>query len=248
MKLYEVGAGYRRADPQGRLSRRRAPAIGARNQQAAPGQHHHGPARLSAAGKPRAHQDSPPIGLLRDSARWRARPAGGQADTARPIAISSPVDVSRLVLSTLRTISQGHAIPLGSPYPDPAGFAFDKLGRYAHAASKDASLNELRNALPQDTPAAAADRAAPPGPGLGRRSGRAHRHRGRDRGHQSVPAGRGRAGRRDRGGNAHLLRDAARHRAHGHESGRGSPPIRSWASTWTCLPGWPASYPSPPAW
>ena len=22
----------------------------------------------------------------------------------------------------------------------------------------------------------------------------------------------------------------------------------SWASTWTCLPGWPASYPSPPAW
>ena len=79
-------------------------------------------------------------------------PAGGQADTARPIAISSPVDVSRLVLSTLRTISQGHAIPLGSPYPDPAGFAFDKLGRYAHAASKDASLNELRNALPPGHP------------------------------------------------------------------------------------------------
>lgn len=78
--------------------------------------------------------------------------AGGQADTARPIAISSPVDVSRLVLSTLRTISQGHAIPLGSPYPDPAGFAFDKLGRYAHAASKDASLNELRNALPPGHP------------------------------------------------------------------------------------------------
>jgi hypothetical protein len=38
---------------------------------------------------------------------------------SRPIPISSPVDVSRLVLSTLRSIGVDDAVPLGSPYPDP---------------------------------------------------------------------------------------------------------------------------------
>lgn len=70
----------------------------------------------------------------------------------KPIAISASVDVSRLVLSTLRTISEGNAVPLGSPYPDPGDFPFDKLSRYAFAAGKDASLRELKNALPPGHP------------------------------------------------------------------------------------------------
>jgi DNA-binding transcriptional MocR family regulator len=70
----------------------------------------------------------------------------------KPIAISASVDVSRLVLSTLRTISEGNAVPLGSPYPDPGDFPFDKLSRYAFAAGKDASLTELKNALPPGHP------------------------------------------------------------------------------------------------
>lgn len=71
---------------------------------------------------------------------------------SKPIAISASVDVSRLVLSTLRTISEGDAVPLGSPYPDPRDFPFDKLSRYAFAAGKDASLRELKNALPPGHP------------------------------------------------------------------------------------------------
>lgn len=70
----------------------------------------------------------------------------------RPIPLSASVDVSRLVLSTLRTISSGDATPLGSPYPDPVGFPFDKLNRYVFAAGKDASLHDLKNALPPGHP------------------------------------------------------------------------------------------------
>ncbi|WP_343585185.1 PLP-dependent aminotransferase family protein [Herbaspirillum sp.] len=78
--------------------------------------------------------------------------AADALERPRPIAISSSVDVSRLVLSTLRTISSGDAIPLGSPYPDPAGFPVDKINRYAFAAGKDASQHDLRNALPPGHP------------------------------------------------------------------------------------------------
>ena len=86
----------------------------------------------------------------------RNRPMHADATDAlerpHPVALSASVDVSRLVLSTLRTISSGDAIPLGSPYPDPAGFPFDKLNRYVFAAGKDASLHDLKNALPPGHP------------------------------------------------------------------------------------------------
>jgi len=78
--------------------------------------------------------------------------AAGSVERPHPIAISASVDVSRLVLSTLRTISAGDAVPLGSPYPDPAGFPFDKLNRYVFAAGKDASRHDLQNALPPGHP------------------------------------------------------------------------------------------------
>jgi len=71
---------------------------------------------------------------------------------SRPIAMSSSVDVSRLVLSTLRSIGTDNAVPLGSPYPDPSLFSFEKLNRYAYTAGRDKSQWGLTNALPPGDP------------------------------------------------------------------------------------------------
>ena len=62
------------------------------------------------------------------------------------------MDVSRLVLSTLRSIGSGDAVPLGSPYPDPVLFPFEKLNRYAYTAGRDKTLWSLTNALPPGDP------------------------------------------------------------------------------------------------
>jgi DNA-binding transcriptional MocR family regulator len=70
----------------------------------------------------------------------------------RPIAVSASVDVSRLVLSTLRSIGTDDAIPLGSPYPDPGLFPFEKLNRYASAAGRNKSAWGITNALPPGSP------------------------------------------------------------------------------------------------
>lgn len=53
-----------------------------------------------------------------------------------PVATSSAVDVSRLVLSTLRTIARDDAVPLGSPYPDAAQFPVQRLARHAQAITR----------------------------------------------------------------------------------------------------------------
>ncbi|MGE8690203.1 MAG: PLP-dependent aminotransferase family protein [Achromobacter sp.] len=86
------------------------------------------------------------------SARAGEAPAAGKLATSHPAATSSPVDVSRLVLSTLRSISAGDAVPLGSPYPDPGLFPFQKLNRYAYAAGRDEALLGLKDALPPGHP------------------------------------------------------------------------------------------------
>jgi DNA-binding transcriptional MocR family regulator len=65
-----------------------------------------------------------------------------------PIAISASVDVSRLVLSTLRSIGTDDAIPLGSPYPDPELFPFEKINRYASAVGRNKKLWAVTEALP----------------------------------------------------------------------------------------------------
>ena len=67
---------------------------------------------------------------------------------SKPIPISSPVDVSRLVLSTLRSISVDDAVPLGSPYPDPSLFPFEKLNRYAYDAGRGKTRWGVTDALP----------------------------------------------------------------------------------------------------
>ncbi|MEX3929310.1 PLP-dependent aminotransferase family protein [Paraburkholderia sp. BR10936] len=71
----------------------------------------------------------------------------------RPIAVSASVDMSRLVLSTLRSISTDDAIPLGSPYPEASLFPFDKLNRYASAAGRNKELWGVAYALPPGSPA-----------------------------------------------------------------------------------------------
>ena len=61
----------------------------------------------------------------------RPRPGGAPRPAAAPaspaLVLSSEVDVSRLVLSTLRTIRPQAAEPLGSPYPDPSPFPWPRI-------------------------------------------------------------------------------------------------------------------------
>jgi DNA-binding transcriptional MocR family regulator len=70
----------------------------------------------------------------------------------KPLAISSTVDVSRLVLSTLRSIGADDAVPLGSPYPDPDLFPFEKINRYAYMAGREKALWGVTAALPPGHP------------------------------------------------------------------------------------------------
>ena len=104
-------------------------------------------------------------GLLEGRGLIRARPQSGYyvsmpidrgvaVRAPGPIVVSETVDVSRLVLSTLRAISVQHAVPLGSPYPDPRAFPFRKLNRYAYAAGRDEGVRDgLKDALPPGHPA-----------------------------------------------------------------------------------------------
>lgn len=68
----------------------------------------------------------------------RAKPAAGvrHAQPKRMIATASEVDVSRLVLSTLRSIRAHDAVPFGSPYPDPGPFPWRRINQYANAIAR----------------------------------------------------------------------------------------------------------------
>ncbi|SAL64849.1 GntR family transcriptional regulator [Caballeronia cordobensis] len=68
--------------------------------------------------------------------------------TSAPVSVSSRVDVSRLVLSTLRRIQVEHAVPLGSPYPDATLFPFDKLNRIAAKIGRSQKMWGVGDALP----------------------------------------------------------------------------------------------------
>lgn len=69
-----------------------------------------------------------------------------------PAAGAKHVDVSRLVLATLRSIQSDHAIPLGSPYPDPDFFPFGTINRYAAAAGRTRARWGVTDALPPGNP------------------------------------------------------------------------------------------------
>jgi len=86
--------------------------------------------------------------FVRESAK-QAQPA---LRTSQPIAVSSHVDVSRLVLSTLRSIGSNDAIPLGSPYPDPALFPSEKINRRAYSIARRKTQWGVTDALPPGNP------------------------------------------------------------------------------------------------
>ncbi|WP_257813647.1 PLP-dependent aminotransferase family protein [Burkholderia glumae] len=84
----------------------------------------------------------------------RARGAAGEPmlDASTPIAVSSTVDVSRLVLSTLRSIARDDAVPLGSPYPDSALFPSQRIARHMHAIARGRTRWGVVDDLPPGNP------------------------------------------------------------------------------------------------
>ncbi|HEX5344428.1 MAG TPA: PLP-dependent aminotransferase family protein [Duganella sp.] len=76
------------------------------------------------------------------------RPAAKPA----PLILSSEVDVSRLVLSTLRTIRTEGAVPLGSPYPDPAPFPWPRIRQYSNAIARRSREWSVMDDLPPGNP------------------------------------------------------------------------------------------------
>ncbi len=87
----------------------------------------------------------------------KARRAGAAvapkaAAKAAPAAAPAPVDVSRLVLSTLRSIGAQDAVPLGSPYPDPALYPWRRVNQYANAIARRHASWNLIDDLPPGNP------------------------------------------------------------------------------------------------
>ena len=86
----------------------------------------------------------------------RARTSAALRPVAAPVAptlvLSSEVDVSRLVLSTLRTIRTQGAVPLGSPYPDPSPFPWPRISQYANALARRARHWCVMDDLPPGNP------------------------------------------------------------------------------------------------
>jgi DNA-binding transcriptional MocR family regulator len=71
---------------------------------------------------------------------------------AQTFAAASEVDVSRLVLSTLRSIRARDAVPFGSPYPDPGPFPWRRINQYANAIARRHASWNLIDDLPPGNP------------------------------------------------------------------------------------------------
>jgi len=86
--------------------------------------------------------------------RGVSMPARGVAELpmSQPQGGSAAVDVSRLVLSTLRAIGSDAAVPLGSPYPDPSLFPHARLTRHAAAAGRRQPDHAITGQLPPGDP------------------------------------------------------------------------------------------------
>jgi DNA-binding transcriptional MocR family regulator len=84
----------------------------------------------------------------------RSRPAHLVTVPSPPVqdTLSADVDVSGLVLKTLRSIQNDGAVPLGSPYPDPSCFPYERLSRYANAIARRRSQWGVMNDLPPGHP------------------------------------------------------------------------------------------------
>jgi DNA-binding transcriptional MocR family regulator len=86
--------------------------------------------------------------FVRPKSRAMPRPAAAP----QALVLSSEVDVSRLVLSTLRTIRTQGAVPLGSPYPDPAPFPWPRISQYANAIARRHQHWSVMDDLPPGNP------------------------------------------------------------------------------------------------
>lgn len=70
----------------------------------------------------------------------------------RPDPKPSAVDVSSLVLSTLRSIRADDAIALGSPYPDPTLFPWQRINQYANNIGRRYATWNVLDDLPPGQP------------------------------------------------------------------------------------------------
>ena len=84
--------------------------------------------------------------------RELARTHGARTMSPQAPAVASEVDVSRLVLSTLRSIRTNDAMPLGSPYPDPSLFPWRRINQYANAIARRHASWNLMDDLPPGNP------------------------------------------------------------------------------------------------
>lgn len=93
--------------------------------------------------------------FVREAALHAFRPETRRAG-GKPAALVAPVaaevDVSRLVLSTLRSIRAHDAIPFGSPYPDPSLFPWRRINQYANAIARRQASWNLIDDLPPGNP------------------------------------------------------------------------------------------------
>ncbi len=84
--------------------------------------------------------------------RRAAQPVNAELQSSRPMPVSAEVDVSKLVLSTLRSIRLNDALPLGSPYPDPSLFALQRLNQYGNAVARRHPYWNVMDDLPPGNP------------------------------------------------------------------------------------------------
>ncbi|HEY4296082.1 MAG TPA: PLP-dependent aminotransferase family protein, partial [Paraburkholderia sp.] len=96
--------------------------------------------------------------FVRDAAAKALAPdlrrAGRSSAPAAPpaVPVAAEVDVSRLVLSTLRSIRAHDAVPFGSPYPDPSLFPWRRINQYANAIARRQASWNLIDDLPPGNP------------------------------------------------------------------------------------------------
>lgn len=88
----------------------------------------------------------------------RRRPPGAALPTTAPlppapaeVARAPSLDISALVLTTLRSIDQG-SVPFGSPYPDPALFPWARLNHYATSIGRRGGGRMPLSDLPPGNP------------------------------------------------------------------------------------------------
>ncbi|NML29773.1 aminotransferase-like domain-containing protein [Paraburkholderia antibiotica] len=94
--------------------------------------------------------------FVRDAAAKALAPASAATRAGRkstpPQPAPATVDVSRLVLSTLRSIRAHDAVPFGSPYPDPSLFPWRRINQYANAIARRHASWNLIDDLPPGNP------------------------------------------------------------------------------------------------